>query len=104
MLAAEVIIVLLLIFLAWFWNISMKSREIGLFLVKKACDEEGLQLLDESIVCTRMSLHRQSFGRWAVQRVYQFDFSEDGLNRRPGAIHLMGAEIIFLSLGLRAVR
>ena len=99
----EVTIVLLLILLAWFWSVSMKYRDIGLLLVSKACIEEGVQLLDESIVCTKMSFHRQSMGHWAVQRVYQFDFSEDGENRRRGAIHLLGSEMTFLSLGHRAV-
>ncbi|NBS16056.1 MAG: DUF3301 domain-containing protein [Gammaproteobacteria bacterium] len=103
MFTVEVTIVFLLMLIAWFWSVSMKSREIGLHLVKKACVDEGVQLLDESIVCTKLSFHRQRTGQWAIQRVYQFDFSEDGLNRRRGAIHLLGSELTFLSLGLRAV-
>lgn len=104
MTAAEPIIVLLLLGLGWLWYGSMSAREAGVSAVRAACAAEGLQLLDETIAIARLRPGRDRAGRLCWFRVYQFEYSETGENRRAGVVHLLGQDVVFLSLGPRPVR
>lgn len=104
MTATELIIVLLILGLGWLWYGSMSAREAGVRAVRAACAAEGLQLLDETIAIARLRPGRDRSGRLCLFRVYQFDYSETGENRRSGVVHLLGRDVVFLSLGFRPDR
>ena len=100
----DIAIVLTLLVLGWLWFDSFRAREAGIRAVRRACAEEGLQLLDETIAIARMRPRRDEHGRLNWLRVYQFEYSETGDNRRRGSVHLLGQDVILLNLGPRLVR
>ncbi|MFM8332573.1 MAG: DUF3301 domain-containing protein [Candidatus Methylumidiphilus sp.] len=99
----EIISLLLLGAAGWLWSDGMKAREAAILAVRRACEEEGLQLLDETIALVRMRLNRSERGTVAWARVYQFEFSDTGDNRRQGSVHLLGMRVTLMNVGLRLV-
>jgi len=99
----EIISLFVLVLLVWLWLDSLKAREISIAAVRNACEEEGLQLLDETIAIARLRPTRNMQGRLVWHRVYVFEFSDDGNNRRKGSVHLLGHRVTLLNVGLRLV-
>lgn len=97
----EKLIILSIALIAWFWFDSLKAREIGIQAVRDACEAEGLQLLDETISLVNVKPARNERGRWFWRRVYQFEYSDTGDNRRRGSVHLLGCRVVLLNVGLR---
>jgi hypothetical protein len=85
-------------FAAWFWYDSMRSRERALRAGRGACEREGLQFLDDTVLCTRTRPTRDAEGRVTLRRVYTFEFSDDGQRRRSGNIVIMGDRVESLQL------
>jgi hypothetical protein len=82
----------------WFWYDSMRARERAVALGRNACEREGLQFLDETVLCTRTRPARAADGRVRLRRVYRFEFSDDGVNRRAGELVLLGPALESLDL------
>jgi len=99
----EIAIVLLILALGWFWFDSMRARETGIRAVRAACAAEGLQLLDETIAIAHLRPRRDRSGQLSWLRVYQFEYSDTGDNRRLGSVQLLGNDVTLLNLGLRLV-
>lgn len=99
----EILFLFLLGAVVWLWFDTLRAREAGVAAVRKACDEEGLQLLDETIVLLRIKPTRCDRGGWTLGRIYRFEFSDTGDNRRRGSVHLEGRKVVMLTLGLRLV-
>jgi hypothetical protein len=103
MIKLEILGLLTLAGLVWFWFDSLKTREAGVRAVRSACEAEGLQLLDETIAIVSLRPARNEFGRAALRRIYAFEYSDCGSNRRRGSVHLLGSQVELLNLGLRLV-
>ena len=99
----EIASLIIIALVAWFWSDSLRAREAGVKAVRRACEEEGLQLLDETISLFSMKPGRNDYGRRVLRRVYQFEFSDTGENRRRGSVHLLGQQVVLLNVGLRLV-
>ena len=82
----------------WFWLDSLKAREIGIAAARAACAEEGWQFLDESVAGRGVRLARDDDGQLRLRRIYAFEYSDTGDNRRQGSVTLLGDEIELLSL------
>jgi hypothetical protein len=67
-------------------------------LGRLACEREGLQFLDETVLCTRTRPARDAEGRVRLRRVYRFEFSDNGFNRRAGRLVLLGPQVESLEL------
>jgi hypothetical protein len=89
--------------LIWFWFDSFAAREAGLRAVRQACEEDGLQLLDETISLASLKPQRNETGRLDWARVYNFEFTTTGDNRRRGRVHLLGRRVVLLNMGPRLV-
>lgn len=76
--------------LIWFWHDTMQAREQAIAIGKRHCQSDGLQLLDETVSLSSMKLRRDGEGQVAFRRVYEFEFSDNGDNRRLGSITLLG--------------
>lgn len=100
---ADIAILILLAGVTWAWYDSFRAREAGLKAVRAACAAEGLQLLDDTIALSRLRLRRDERGRLALARVYGFEYSDTGDNRRRGSVHLLGDRVGLMNLGLRLV-
>ena len=85
--------------LAWLWYDSMRARERAVAAGLRACERERLQLLDETVECVSLRPARDAEGRLALRRVYRFEFSDNGDNRRGGSIVMLGGEVESLTMG-----
>lgn len=83
---------------ALFWADSLRARERALAASRRACERRGLQLLDETVAFASLRLARDEDGRIRLKRIYTFEFSDTGDNRRQGAIVLVGEQITELRL------
>ena len=72
---------------------SIRVRELAIQAVKKASENDDYQLLDQSVHIQRLSLSRDSQGRWRIWRQYRFDYSLDGTQRRQGHVIMLGKEL-----------
>jgi hypothetical protein len=96
----EGISVVLLGALAWLWFDSFKAREAGIHAARAACAGENFQLLDDTVALASLRLARNDQGRIALRRVYDFEFSETGDNRRRGSVVLLGHRVVVVNIGL----
>lgn len=99
----ETITLIALAALAWLWIDSFKAHEAGINAVRAACQSEDLQLLDETVALRSLRPERNSDGRMTLRRVYEFEYSDTGDNRRRGSVVLLGHEVIVVNIGLRLV-
>lgn len=95
---ADFWIVPALLAVAWFWLDSMRAHEWAMTVARRACAEHDLQLLDETVVLTRLRLGRDGDGHVAWKRRYGFEFSNEGDNRSNGVVELLGRRVIDLHL------
>lgn len=99
----ETIGLLALLSLAWFWYDSFQARAVALAAAHATCRAEGLLLLDETVALTELRPVRDDDGHLCLRRVYQFEYSDTGDNRRVGRVALIGSELLLCTLepGLR---
>jgi hypothetical protein len=82
--------VLILLAAGAFWLDSLRAREHALRAGRSACERYGLQFLDDTVACSRLRVSRDDEGRVRFSRLYTFEFSDTGNNRRHGAVHMLG--------------
>ncbi len=96
--AEAITTLLLLVGAVWLWSDSLRARELTLNRCRDACNELCVQLLDETVALSRITLKRDARGRLLLHRWYRFEFSTDGTDRHPGAVSLTGQVIEFVRL------
>ena len=84
--------------LLWLWFDSLKAREACMRESRAACAAEGLLLLDDTVAISAGRPARDGEGRLRLRRVYAFEYSDTGNNRRKGAVTLIGDRVITLYL------
>ncbi len=89
--------------LAWLWVDSLRARDAGIQAVRSACVAEDMQLLDETVAIVGLKPERNDDGQLVLRRVYEFEYSDTGDNRRRGSVILRGRHVTVLNLGLRPV-
>lgn len=89
--------------LAWLWFDSLQARDAGVQAARAACESEGLQLLDDTVAIAGLKPARNDDGRLMLRRVYAFEYSDTGDNRRRGSVVLLGHRVIVVNVGLRLV-
>jgi len=95
---SETLLLIAAVAAVWFWADSLKAREIAVRAAAGACAEEGLQFLDETAAVRSLRLARDDEGRLRLRRIYGFEFSDTGDNRRVGSLALLGQEVEWLNL------
>ncbi|WP_374276801.1 DUF3301 domain-containing protein [Azonexus sp.] len=80
----------------WFWLDTLKAREIGIRAAQAACAEEGLQFLDDTVAGAGLRFARDGDGRLRLRRVFVFEYSDTGDNRRSGSVTLLGHAVEWL--------
>ncbi len=99
--AFELAGLVLLAGLGWFWLDSLKARDAAIQAARKACAAESLQLLDDTVSIASLKPARDDDGRLMLQRVYTFEYSDTGDNRRRGSVVLLGHSVSMINIGLR---
>jgi len=95
---SEILLLLTLLLLLWFWVDSMRARERALVHARRACAEQDVQLLDETVALTRLRAGRDAMGRMAWRRHYRFEFSVEGDARSRGELILLGSQLLGLQM------
>jgi len=88
---------------AWLAWTSLKAREAAVAASRAACAAEGLVFLDDTVAIASVWPVRDEEGRARLRRVYRFEYSDTGDNRRSGSVTLMGDRVEVLYLGPRVV-
>ena len=87
----------LLLAIGWFWMDSLRTREIATGICAAVCRSHGWQLLDQTVAISRMRLRLTANGL-RLNRIYRFDYSDEGVSRHTGWIMMLGMEMEALSL------
>ena len=99
---AELLVVAALAAAGWFLWSSLRAREAANAAIRPACQAHGYLFLDDTVALDRIRLRRDDEGRARIARVYRFDYSDTGDNRRRGYVTLLGARVEEVSLGVVA--
>ena len=94
----ELLVLGFLAAVVWLWLDSLKAREAGIRAAKLACEEEQLQFLDDTVVIRSLRPARDDDGQLKLRRVYAFEYSDNGDNRRPGSVTLLGQQVEYLHI------
>ncbi len=89
----ELLLILLLFVLAWFWIDSLEKRERAIHLGGELAEKLHLQLLDDTVVCARTRLGRNRKGHLQLLRTYTFDISANGQDRLHCHLILLGNQL-----------
>lgn len=89
----DLLLMLSLAALGWFWLDSLRALEVARSAGKRACNGAGVQFLDDTVAGIALALGRDEQGHRALRRTYRFEFSDTGDNRREGRLILLGTKI-----------
>ncbi|MEQ1766764.1 MAG: DUF3301 domain-containing protein [Methylotenera sp.] len=89
----ELTLITILIAIAWFWLDSMEKRERAILLGRELAARFNLQLLDETVACSKIWLARNGRGHMKFLRTYEFDVSANGADRLPCHLILLGNQL-----------
>jgi hypothetical protein len=82
----------------WLWWDSLQAREAANAALRPACRARGLLFLDDTVALDSLRPARNADGRLELRRVYRFEYSDTGDNRRKGAVTLLGSRIVAVDL------
>ena len=99
----EILGLLVLLSGGWFLWDSLKAREAANVAMRDACTAEGLLFLDDTVAMESVWPVRNDDGHVRLRRVYGFEYSDTGHNRRRGSITLVADAVVALDVGLRLV-
>ncbi|MFO1422522.1 MAG: DUF3301 domain-containing protein [Candidatus Competibacteraceae bacterium] len=82
----------------WFWRDSLGAREQARAASSRACQQSGVQLLDDTVALDRLWWRRDRDGRLRLERLYLFEFTDTGQVRRTGSVLLVGWRVEVLDM------
>lgn len=77
----------------FYWLNAMDCKYLAVQAGKRACNTEGVQFLDDTVVLVRLRLRRNTHGGFSFYRQYRFEFASDGGHRYRGEIYLLGGRL-----------
>lgn len=97
----EILGLLALVSGGWFVWDSLKAREAANAALRVACEAEGLLFLDDTVALESVSPVRSHEGTLRLRRVYGFEYSDTGDDRRKGSITMVADTVSALTIGSR---
>jgi len=94
----QIVAILLLLALGWWWWDSMQAREVAVGAARRACRTFSTQLLDDTVVLRRIRLQRDTRGGLRLLRMYTFEFTRAGDERRMGYASVLGRHVLDVHL------
>ena len=85
-----VYLLLIILLLVYAWSESLRMRDIVITHCNYLCREGDLQLLDQTVAMVSISLKKTGKKSLGVLRKYQFEVSENGVDRIPGFVTMLG--------------
>lgn len=81
-----------------FWRDSLGAREQARAASSRACQQMGVQLLDDTVALERLWPRRDRDGRLKLERLYVFEFTDTGQRRQVGSVLLVGWRVEVLHM------
>ncbi|MFN3239136.1 MAG: DUF3301 domain-containing protein [Pseudomonadales bacterium] len=94
----ELLFIILVTVGGLYWVAAMRCKELAISTARRECNRHDVQLLDQTVHQNHISLSRDQDGRWRVWREYRFEYSENGVERRMGALIILGQRVMRISL------
>lgn len=95
----EIAFIVLVLVGVWWYSGSV-ARDAAIRAARRACQQQSLQLLDETVALSRTRLRRDGSGRVRLWRQFVFEFTDTGERRRAGTLELLGQRVLSLHLEL----
>ena len=95
---SELLIVLAIGTALLYWQAAARSKEIAIRAARQECKRSGVQLLDQTVLLTKLSMSRDYMGRWRLWRMYLFEYATDGEERFKGQLTILGPRVIRIEL------
>jgi hypothetical protein len=76
-----------------FWQSALRARESATSECRRYCRSHELQFLDETVAMSHFEVTRRPSGLVTLRRVYAFEFSEGGVERKAGSITMIGDRV-----------
>ena len=89
----EIALLALMIAVGWFWLDSMDKRERAILLGRELASRFNLQLLDETVACSKLWFGRNNRGHIQFLRTYEFEVSANGADRLHCHLILLGNQL-----------
>lgn len=99
----EILGLLALVSGGWFLWDSLKAREAANTAMRAACEAEGLLFLDDTVALRSVWPVRNDDGHVRLRRIYDFEYSDTGDDRRKGSIAMVADTVSALNIGPRSV-
>jgi hypothetical protein len=89
----EISLLIALVLSACFWFDGIRVREIAVNTGRDLAERCNLQLLDETVACSKLRLGRNRRGHAQLMRTYDFEVSANGSDRLSCQLVLLGSEL-----------
>jgi len=89
----ELSFIILMLLGAWYWADNITSREAAINIGRDLAQRWNLQLLDETVSCSKIRLGRNTRGQARIMRTYAFEVSTDGSDRLECHLVLLGKQL-----------
>ena len=78
---------------------NLTAREIANAAMRAVCQAHGLLFLDDTVALESLWPVRGEDGQLRLRRVYSFEYSDTGHNRRKGTVTLIAETVCALDVG-----
>jgi hypothetical protein len=86
-------LLLLILLLLWLWRTGQDSRDTAIVTARETCERQGLQFLDGTPELQKIRPCFSRHGGPGLQRIYTFDYSADGIERKTGCIIMHNTQV-----------
>ena len=86
-------LIILLVMLIACWYEILKTRELVMKRCQQVCAEAQLQFLDQTVAVVSIKIRFSDDFRFLLYRTYQFEYSQNGVDRLPGHVDLLNNRI-----------
>ncbi|WP_320821200.1 DUF3301 domain-containing protein [Thalassolituus sp.] len=80
------------------WSRQQRARSLALGRVRRQCEADALQLLDDTLILESMRFKWRKDNTPVLSRCYAFEFTSTGDERYAGYIQLEGYRVTSLQL------
>ncbi|HZH42892.1 MAG TPA: DUF3301 domain-containing protein [Lysobacter sp.] len=80
-----------------FWSAGRAAAERAVAVGRNACQAAGVQLLDHTVHARGLRLRRGPDGWLGLERIFRFEYSEDGVERHIGQLVLFRGQLVAFS-------
>lgn len=90
----DLLIIIGLTLLIWFWLESMKINEKARIIGAKLCKKNNVQFLDDTVHLSSIKFGKNSYNQIKLLRKYKFEFTNSEYHRYNGELTLVGQQLL----------